>query len=137
MGKNSEVVRIQTTNISYEKDDKLEPLMIQLFEKYESILEIRLYHTVEGGWFRSRECVTLVKDEAKSYESLTPQIPSWKQGHYLHIVWNNMKIICNYCQVDDHKRMNCPVLLRRRKACFICESTPHLKTQCPDALWNC
>ncbi|KAG1135569.1 hypothetical protein G6F38_012698 [Rhizopus arrhizus] len=47
-----------------------------------------------------------------------------------------MKPICNYCHVDDHTRVNCPVLLRRRKACFICESTQHLKAQCPDAPWN-
>ncbi|KAG0937133.1 hypothetical protein G6F57_009593 [Rhizopus arrhizus] len=47
-----------------------------------------------------------------------------------------MKPICNYCHVDDHTRVNCPILLRRRKACFICESTQHLKAQCPDAPWN-
>ncbi|KAG1079737.1 hypothetical protein G6F40_016178 [Rhizopus arrhizus] len=47
-----------------------------------------------------------------------------------------MKPICNYCHVDDHTRVNYPVLLRRRKACFICESTQHLKAQCPDAPWN-
>ncbi|KAG1017296.1 hypothetical protein G6F25_013938 [Rhizopus arrhizus] len=47
-----------------------------------------------------------------------------------------MKPICNHCHVDDHTRVNCPVLLRRRKACFICESTQHLKAQCPDAPWN-
>jgi hypothetical protein len=47
-----------------------------------------------------------------------------------------VKPICNYCHVDDHTRVNCPVLLRRRKACFICESTQHLKAQCPDAPWN-
>ncbi|KAG1105807.1 hypothetical protein G6F40_010832 [Rhizopus arrhizus] len=47
-----------------------------------------------------------------------------------------MKPICNYCHVDDHTRVNCPVLLRRRKACFICESTQYLKAQCPDAPWN-
>ena len=32
--------------------------------------------------------------------------------------------------------MNCPVLLRGRKVCFICESTQHLKAQCPDVSWN-
>ncbi|KAG0849635.1 hypothetical protein G6F17_010598 [Rhizopus arrhizus] len=136
MDKNSEVIRIGITNIPYEKDDKLKPLMIQLFEKYGSILEIGLHHTVDGGWFNGRGYVTLVKDKAKNYEPLTPQIPSWEQGHYLHIVWSNMKPICNYCHVDDHTRVNCPVLLRRRKACFICESTQYLKAQCPDAPWN-
>ncbi|KAG1255120.1 hypothetical protein G6F68_010528 [Rhizopus microsporus] len=30
----------------------------------------------------------------------------------------------------------CPVLLHRRKACLICESTQHLKAQCPDIPWN-
>ncbi|KAG1001655.1 hypothetical protein G6F27_012671 [Rhizopus arrhizus] len=136
MDKNSEVIRIGITNIPYEKDDKLKPLMIQLFEKYGSILEIGLHHTVDGGWFNGRGYVTLVKDKAKNYEPLTPQIPSWEQGHYLHIVWSNMKPICNYCHVDDHTRVNCPVLLRKRKACFICESTQHLKAQCPDAPWS-
>ncbi|KAG1028278.1 hypothetical protein G6F25_012439 [Rhizopus arrhizus] len=136
MDKNSEVIRIGITNIPYEKDDKLKPLMIQLFEKYGSILEIGLHHTVDGGWFNGRGYVTLVKDKAKNYEPLTPQIPSWEQDHNLHIVWSNMKPICNYCHVDDHTRVNCPVLLRRRKACFICESTHHLKAQCPDAPWN-
>ncbi|KAG0806386.1 hypothetical protein G6F20_011165 [Rhizopus arrhizus] len=136
MDKNSEVIRIGITNIPYEKDDKLKPLMIQLFEKYGSILEIGLHHTVDGGWFNGRGYVTLVKDKAKNYEPLTPQIPSWEQDHNLHIVWSNMKPICNYCHVDDHTRVNCPVLLRRRKACFICESTQHLKAQCPDASWN-
>ncbi|KAG1049707.1 hypothetical protein G6F43_007976 [Rhizopus delemar] len=47
-----------------------------------------------------------------------------------------MKPICNQCHVDDHTRVNCPVLLRRRKACFICECTQHLKAQCPDDPWN-
>jgi hypothetical protein len=47
-----------------------------------------------------------------------------------------MQPICNLCYVDDHTRVNCPVLLRRRKACFICESTQYLKAQCPDAPWN-
>ncbi|KAG1147274.1 hypothetical protein G6F37_007851 [Rhizopus arrhizus] len=136
MDKNSEVIRIGITNIPYEKDDKLKPLMIQLFEKYGSILEIGLHHTVDGGWFNGRGYVTLVKDKTKSYEPLTPQVPSWEQGHYLHIVWSNMKPICNYCHVDDHTRVNCPVLLRRRKACSICESTQHLKAQCLDAPWN-
>ncbi|KAG1127987.1 hypothetical protein G6F42_006385 [Rhizopus arrhizus] len=136
MDKNSEVIRIGITNIPYEKDDKLKPLMIQLFEKYGSILEIGLHHTVDGGWFNGRGYVTLVKNKTKSYEPLTPQIPSWEQDHYLHIVWSNMKPICNYCHVDDHTRVNCPVLLRRRKACFICESTQYLKAQCPDAPWN-
>ncbi|KAG1046933.1 hypothetical protein G6F43_010599 [Rhizopus delemar] len=70
--------------------------MIQLFEKH-------------GRY------VTLVKDKVKSYESLTLQIPSWEQGHYLDIVWSNMKSICNPCHVDDHTRVSCPVLLRRRK----------------------
>ncbi|KAG1040676.1 hypothetical protein G6F43_012242 [Rhizopus delemar] len=110
--------------------------MIQLFEKYGSILEIGLHHTVDGGWFNGRGYVTLVKDKVKSYEPLTPQIPSWEQDQYLHIVWSNMKPICNHCHVDDHTRVNCPVLLRRRKACYICESTQHLKAQCPDAPWN-
>ncbi|KAG1282512.1 hypothetical protein G6F65_004952 [Rhizopus arrhizus] len=87
MDKNSEVVRIGITNIPYEKDDKLKPLMIQLFEKYGSILEIGLHHTVDGGWFNGRGYVTLVKDKAKNYEPLTPQIPSWEQDHNLHIVW--------------------------------------------------
>ncbi|KAG0863403.1 hypothetical protein G6F16_011832 [Rhizopus arrhizus] len=136
MDKNSEVIRIGITNIPYEKNDKLKPLMIQLFEKYGSILEIGLHHTVDGGWFNGRGYVTLVKDKTKSYETLTPQIPSWEQDHNLHIVWSNMKPICNHCHVDDHTRVNCPVLLRRRKACFICESTQHLKAQCPDAPWN-
>ncbi|KAG0933078.1 hypothetical protein G6F57_010348 [Rhizopus arrhizus] len=120
MDKNSEVVRIGITNIPYEKDDKLKPLMIQLFEKYGSILEIGLHHTVDGG----------------CYGPLTPQIPSWEQDHYLHIAWSHMKPICNYYHIDDHTRVNCPVLLRRRKACFIRESTQHLKAQCPDAPWN-
>ncbi|KAG0751781.1 hypothetical protein G6F22_015171 [Rhizopus arrhizus] len=96
MDKNLEVIRIGITNIPYEKDDKLKPLMIQLFEKYESILEIGLHHTVDGGWFNGRGYVTLVKDKAKNYEPLTPQIPSWEQGQYLHIVWSNMKSICNH-----------------------------------------
>ena len=48
IGKNSEVIRIRITNIPYEKDDKLKTLQIQLFEKYESILEIGLHHTVDG-----------------------------------------------------------------------------------------
>ncbi|KAG0854637.1 hypothetical protein G6F17_006177 [Rhizopus arrhizus] len=87
MDKNSEVIRIGITNIPYEKDDKLKPLMIQLFEKYGSILEIGLHHTVDGGWFNGRGYVTLVKDKAKNYEPLTPQIPSWEQDHNLHIVW--------------------------------------------------
>jgi hypothetical protein len=130
------VIRIGITNIPYEKDDKLKPLMIQLFEKYGSVLEIGPHHTVDGGWFNGRGYVTLVKGKTKNYEPLTPQVPSWEQGHYLHIVWSNMKPICNYCHVDDHTRVNCPVLLRRRKACFICESTQYLKAQCPDASWN-
>ncbi|KAG1106842.1 hypothetical protein G6F40_010339 [Rhizopus arrhizus] len=131
-----DALKKRITNIPYEKDDKLKPLMIQLFEKYGSILEIGLHHTVDGGWFNGRGYVTLVKDKAKNYEPLTPQIPSWEQDHNLHIVWSNMKPICNYCHVDDHTRVNCPVLLRKRKACFICESTQHLKVQCPDAPWS-
>ncbi|KAG0898046.1 hypothetical protein G6F34_005947 [Rhizopus arrhizus] len=87
MDKNSEVVRIGITNIPYEKNDKLKPLMIQLFEKYGSILEIGLHHTVDGGWFNGRGYVTLVKDKTKNYEPLTSQIPSWEQDHNLHIVW--------------------------------------------------
>ncbi|KAG0928464.1 hypothetical protein G6F32_012565 [Rhizopus arrhizus] len=83
MDKNLEVIRIGITNIPYEKDDKLKPLMIQLFEKYESILEIGLHHTVDGGWFNGRGYVTLVKDKAKNYEPLTPQIPSWEQANVL------------------------------------------------------
>ncbi|KAG0848221.1 hypothetical protein G6F17_011841 [Rhizopus arrhizus] len=106
MDKNSEVIRIGITNIPYEKNDKLKPLMIQLFEKYGSILEIGLHHTVDGGWFNGRGYVTLVKDKAKNYEPLTPQIPSWEQDHNLHIVWSNMKPICNHCHVDDHTRHN-------------------------------
>ncbi|EIE80790.1 hypothetical protein G6F46_008397 [Rhizopus delemar] len=47
-----------------------------------------------------------------------------------------MKPICNHCHVDDHTRMNCHALLRRRKYCFICESTQHLKSQGSDAPWN-
>ncbi|KAG1340782.1 hypothetical protein G6F62_005301 [Rhizopus arrhizus] len=87
MDKNSEVIRIGITNIPYEKDDKLKPLMIQLFEKYGSNLKIGLHHTVDGGWFNGRGYVTLVKDKTKNYEPLTPQIPSWEQDHNLHIVW--------------------------------------------------
>ncbi|EIE82085.1 hypothetical protein G6F46_007349 [Rhizopus delemar] len=136
MDKNSDVIRIGITNISYEKDDKLKPLVIQLFEKYGGILEIGLHYTVDGGWFNGRRYVTLVIDKTKNYEHLTPQIPSWEQDHYLHIVWSNMKPIFHYCHVDDHTRVNCPILPRRRKACFICESTQYLKAQCPDALWN-
>ncbi|KAG1626189.1 hypothetical protein G6F44_012496 [Rhizopus delemar] len=135
--KNSDVIRIGITNVPYEKDDKLKPLMIRLFEKYGSILEIGFHHTVDGGWCNGRGYVTLVKDRTKNYEPLTPQISSWEQDHYLHIVWSNVKPICNHCHVDDHTRVNYPVLLRRRKACFICESTQHLKAQCPDAPWNC
>ncbi|KAG1379608.1 hypothetical protein G6F61_004793 [Rhizopus arrhizus] len=71
MDKNSEVVRIGITNIPYEKDDKLKPLMIQLFEKYGSILEIGFHHTVDGDWFNGKVCVTLVKDKTKIYEPLT------------------------------------------------------------------
>ncbi|KAG1056048.1 hypothetical protein G6F43_002026 [Rhizopus delemar] len=54
MDKNSDVIRIGITNIPYEKDDKLKPLMIQLFEKYGSILEIGLHHTVDGGSAKTR-----------------------------------------------------------------------------------
>ncbi|KAG1050154.1 hypothetical protein G6F43_007556 [Rhizopus delemar] len=48
-------------------------------------------------------------------------------------------VICsirNLCYVDGHTRVNCPVLLRRRKVCFICESTQRLKAQYPDAPWD-
>lgn len=46
MDKDLDVIRIGITNIPYEKG-KLKPLMIQLFEKYESILKIGLHHTVD------------------------------------------------------------------------------------------
>ncbi|KAG1562457.1 hypothetical protein G6F46_010503 [Rhizopus delemar] len=123
MDKNSNVIRIGITNIPYEKYDKLKPLMIQLFEKYGSILETTLHHTVDGDWFNGRVYVTLVKNKTKNYEPLTPQIPSWEQDHYLHIVWSNMKPICNH--YHDHTLVNCPVLLRRRKVCPICEMETH------------
>ncbi|KAG1451922.1 hypothetical protein G6F46_011392 [Rhizopus delemar] len=106
------------------------------FEKHGSILKIGLHHAVDSGWFNGIGYVILVKDKVKNYEPLTLQIPSWEQGHYLYIVWSNMKSICNPCHVDDHTRVSCPVLLRRRKAYFICESTQHLKSQYPDAPWN-
>jgi hypothetical protein len=47
MDKNSYMIRIGITNIPCEKDDKLKPLVIQLFEKYGAILEIELHHTVK------------------------------------------------------------------------------------------
>ncbi|KAG0779740.1 hypothetical protein G6F16_012613 [Rhizopus arrhizus] len=78
--------------------------------------KIGRHHTVHGGWFNGRGYATLVKEKAESYELLTPQISSWDQGHYLPIVW---------------------ILLRRRKACLICESTQHLKAQHPEISWNC
>ncbi|KAG0783428.1 hypothetical protein G6F57_009438 [Rhizopus arrhizus] len=77
MDKNSDVIRMEITNISYEKDDKLKTLYIQLFEKYGSILEIGRHHTVHGGWFNGRGYAILVKDKAESYELLTPQISFW------------------------------------------------------------
>ena len=68
--------------------------------------EIGRHHTVHGGWFNGRGYATLVKEKAESYELLTPQISSWDQGHYLPIVWSNMKPICSLCHVDDHTRMS-------------------------------
>ncbi|KAG1049374.1 hypothetical protein G6F43_008299 [Rhizopus delemar] len=94
MDKNSDVTRIGITNISYEKDDKLRPLMIQLFEKYGSILEIGLHHTVGDGWFNGKGHVTLVKDKTKNYEPLTPRIPSWEQDHYLPETEQHMLFTC-------------------------------------------
>ncbi|KAG1123270.1 hypothetical protein G6F42_010706 [Rhizopus arrhizus] len=91
MDKNSDVIRIGITNMPYEKDDKLKPLMIQLFEKYGSILEIGLHHIVNGGWFNGRGYVTLVKDKTKNYEPLTPQTPSWEQAQCPDAHWNRKR----------------------------------------------
>ncbi len=67
---------LRVINILYEKDDKSKPLMIQLFEKNGSLLEIGPHHTVDDGWFNGRGYANTAMDQLKNYESLTSHIPS-------------------------------------------------------------
>lgn len=136
--KDTSVIRVGISNIPYEGPDFLKPRLIEIFQKYGEILEIGLHHTVEGNWFVGKGFVTLCKPKDKEhlFKELQARIPAWEGAEELHLVYTNMKPICNRCHVEDHVFADCPITLQHRKACFICKSLDHLIADCPDSNRN-
>ncbi|KAI8070607.1 uncharacterized protein B0P05DRAFT_598364 [Gilbertella persicaria] len=134
--KNSTIVSVGISNIPFEDEELLKPQLIEIFQGYGGILEIGLRHTTDGYWFTGKGFVTLNQKKNVSYKALSPQIPGWDDDCTLHLVYSNMRPMCNYCHVDDHIKANCLVLNSRKKSCYQCGSTKHLGAECPLAPWN-
>ncbi|KAI8079572.1 uncharacterized protein B0P05DRAFT_469866, partial [Gilbertella persicaria] len=131
------MVRAGIFNISFEDKEFLRPQLIEIFQGYSVVLEIGLRHTTDSNLFIGKEFVTLNQKKNVSYKTLSPQIPGWDDDCKLHLVYSNMKPICNYCHVDDHNRASCSVLNSCMKSCYQCGSTEHLRAECTLAPWNC
>ena len=129
----SEVLKVALSDVPLHYSmEEIQQNVADSMSKYGCILDMNLFTTSQGGWFKGRGVVYLdVGNTSQNYQDLAHTIP-WPSGsESFHATWKSMPVYCRYCHEEGHNISDCPKKRRSVPLCWTCNEPGHIASKCP------